>query len=90
MSVGSIPTNHGQTCVFVSAPPEVLRAAMDTGLDSTYVSLLEAGAPELTQALGSAQQIGPLRPFLGAPGFLRRSHGPGWALVGDAEAPVSV
>jgi flavin-dependent dehydrogenase len=28
--------------------------------------------------------VGRLRGFAGAPGHLRQSHGPGWALVGDA------
>ena len=31
-----------------------------------------------------ARRIGRLRGFAGAPGYMRQSHGPGWALVGDA------
>ena len=31
-----------------------------------------------------ARLVGRLRGFAGVPGHLRQSHGPGWALVGDA------
>jgi len=34
--------------------------------------------------LESAELCEPVRAFGGAPGFLRRAAGPGWALVGDA------
>jgi flavin-dependent dehydrogenase len=35
-------------------------------------------------ALRGARPAGDLVGFPGEPGFVRRSHGPGWALVGDA------
>jgi flavin-dependent dehydrogenase len=35
-------------------------------------------------AVEGANLSGRLRAFAGAPGFMRRPFGPGWALVGDA------
>ncbi|MET0741669.1 MAG: NAD(P)/FAD-dependent oxidoreductase [Candidatus Nanopelagicales bacterium] len=82
-AAGVIPTNDGLACVFVGATP------------STVTSLLRAGGPEaavhglsgrftLGERLKGARQVGRLRHVTGTPGHLRRSHGPGWALVGDA------
>jgi 2-polyprenyl-6-methoxyphenol hydroxylase-like FAD-dependent oxidoreductase len=82
--IGTIPTNDGDTCVFVSVPPERLKEESGTGLDALFhqsvLGVDEALAADLTAAASS----GWLRAFAGAPGFLRRSTGPGWALVGDA------
>jgi len=40
---------------------------------------------DVMAALGvGADRTGPLRGFPGEPAVLRRPHGPGWALVGDA------
>lgn len=39
---------------------------------------------EVSPALAGARPEGRLWAFAGRRGFLRRPHGPGWALVGDA------
>ncbi|HEY7010022.1 MAG TPA: NAD(P)/FAD-dependent oxidoreductase [Jatrophihabitantaceae bacterium] len=77
---GVIPTNDGQACVFVSAPP----AVVGRGGLGTLTGLIGASAPDLAARLADALPPRSLRTFTGRPGYLRRSWGPGWALVGDA------
>ena len=83
-SAGAIPTNHGQHCVFVSVPPERFRAEMR----GDFCGGLLRGLAEVDPALAAEVAAGRIvtRPlgFAGEPGFLKQSHGPGWALVGDA------
>jgi menaquinone-9 beta-reductase len=83
VSTGFIPTNGGQACVFVALPADRFARVRQDGLHPVYVESLRAVDPALadlvTRTPGSS-----LRAFAGAPGFLRRSTGPGWALVGDA------
>ena len=82
---GLIPTNDGQTCVFVGTTPERLRSALD-GPDATPRSPSCSAAPRPGCATGSraATRVGRLHGWSGQPGHIRRSDGPGWALVGDA------
>src|SRR5262249_13203863 len=86
---GFIPTNRGEVCVFASASPgrigrggvDVIRSIVGEGAPALADRLHEAAAPETTHL------------WSGHHGFIRRSRGPGWALVGDAgyfEDPVSV
>jgi menaquinone-9 beta-reductase len=85
VGVGAIPTNDGQACVFTAMPQGRFRALRGAGLETVHRALLEEGAPELAEVLRSAGSApGALRAFAGTAGFLRRSVGPGWALVGDA------
>jgi flavin-dependent dehydrogenase len=46
--------------------------------------LLREICPEFAAGLESATRVEPVRGFGGHPGFIKRSTGPGWALVGDA------
>ena len=83
-SVGSIPTNHGETCVFILLPPTRFENDRHNGLEALYHELLSEVSPVLASEVASSEGSGKLRAFAGATGFLRRSAGPGWALVGDA------
>jgi flavin-dependent dehydrogenase len=83
-SAGAIPTNDGQTCVFVAFPSAGLREAVAAGVDAGYHALLAQAAPELAASVTDARPAGRLRGFGGQAGFLRQSWGRGWALVGDA------
>ena len=83
-AVGSIPTNGGDTCVFASLPPTRFERERTDGLDPVYHALLNEVSPALARAVHESELSGKLRAFAGTPGFLRRSAGPGWALVGDA------
>jgi menaquinone-9 beta-reductase len=80
-SAGVIPTTGRQTCVFAAMPPARLKGGDYPAL---YRAVLGECAPDLAARLGEARLEGRLTAFAGRPGFLRSSHGPGWALVGDA------
>jgi len=77
---GVIPTNDGQACVFVSASPR----RMGRGGWQSFHRIVAECWPELADRLNAATPPRTLRTFTGQPGHLRRSWGPGWALVGDA------
>jgi flavin-dependent dehydrogenase len=86
---GFIPTNHGQVCVFAGASP----ARVGDGGVEVIRDIVREGAPELADRLEDAVAPDSTGLWRGHPGFIRRSHGPGWALVGEAgyfEDPVSV
>jgi len=81
---GAIPTNDGQTCVFVGEPAPRLGERLVAGPTRAFADLSASIGPALTDRLAAAQQSGRLRVFRGRPSFLRQSAGRGWALVGDA------
>ncbi len=78
---GVIPTNDGQSCVFVGFP-----AGTGGGPDAAtrFRQGLSEIAPWLAEAVARCDPAGRLRFFGGVRGYLRQAHGPGWALVGDA------
>jgi flavin-dependent dehydrogenase len=87
---GIIPTNDGQACVFAGATPA--RIGGGGGFDTLHEILAEA-APDVASRVAAATAPAGVRNFAGRPGFVRRSWGPGWALVGDAgywKDPLSV
>lgn len=77
---GLIPTNGGRTVVFAGATP----ARIGRGGPGLIAEVVAAGSPELGQQLAQGRAPAATRRWAGLPGFLRRPHGPGWALVGDA------
>lgn len=77
---GVIPTNDGQACVFASGTPERIGRGGVTLVEDIIVE----SAPELAERLHEATPPRGTRTWVGHPGYLRRSYGPGWALVGDA------
>lgn len=83
-SSGEIPTNGGETCVFVSAPSRRFRETLRHDVPGSYERLLAEVAPDLRASLGSAERVSRLHGFAGRVGHLRQGWGPGWALVGDA------
>ena len=54
------------------------------GLEALYDAALRDVSLQLSKTVAASEGPGKLRAFPGATGFLRRSAGPGWALVGDA------
>ena len=83
-AAGLIPTNDGQTCVFVSTTPEAMRAARHLDVERAFAGVLARAAPALLDRVAAAKPAGPIHGWGGTPGYVRRSWGPGWALVGDA------
>jgi flavin-dependent dehydrogenase len=81
---GFLPTNDGLTCVFVGATPARLRALRRAGTEHAFAMLLAETAPRLADRVASAEPAGRMHGWAGIPGFVRRSWGAGWALVGDA------
>lgn len=83
VSAGAIPTNDGLSCVFVGAPPTRLDRLVQARGHGNAVRVI-AGEWALGNRLVGAKLVGRLRYMRGMAGYLRRSSGPGWALVGDA------
>jgi flavin-dependent dehydrogenase len=82
-SIGAIPTNDA-TCVFVAVPGPQFKAQLRGDATAAYHRLLREVWPEFADRLEGATRIEPVHGFGGHPGFIKRSTGPGWALVGDA------
>jgi flavin-dependent dehydrogenase len=83
-AAGVMPTNDGLAAVFVGVPPEHFVTDRVMGLDALFRQLLHELAPPLALVLAGVAPAAGYRSFPGRPGHLRRAHGPGWALVGDA------
>ena len=83
-SVGCIPTNDGETCVFALVSKERFESDRRDGLEALHGDALQHVSSELASSVDAGEQSSQLRAFAGLPGFLRRCVGPGWALVGDA------
>jgi flavin-dependent dehydrogenase len=82
-SAGAVPTNDGLTCLFVGTTAD--RAAGLVGAHGTgYAFDRLAGRSAVAPRLAAAERVGALRYARGVPGYLRRSWGDGWALLGDA------
>jgi flavin-dependent dehydrogenase len=82
LMAGVFPTNGG-ACIYVNCPTG-RAAALRADIDRNYLRFLGEAAPDLHARLAAATRTSPVRGTVGLPGFLRRPHGPGWALVGDA------
>lgn len=83
-AAGFIPTNDGQTGVFVGSTPGRVRALRREGTERAFATLLAGAAPCLTDRVAAATPASRLHGWAATAGFMRRSWGPGWALVGDA------
>ncbi len=89
---GIIPTNNGQSCVFVGATPDRIAAGGKQGIDALHQLLADAD-PDVAARVRAATPPRGVRTFMGRPGVIRRPWGDGWALVGDAGYwmdPISV
>jgi 2-polyprenyl-6-methoxyphenol hydroxylase-like FAD-dependent oxidoreductase len=83
-SVGRIPTNDGQHCVFVSVAPQRYRNEILRDRMAGFHAVLREVSPALAAEVAAAALDDGLLAFAGRRGYLRQAHGPGWALVGDA------
>lgn len=83
-AAGALPTNDGLHCVFAGVRPERYKELFGADPLAGLMRLLAKTDPALAQAFYAAGPQDGIKRFPGAPGHLRQSHGPGWALVGDA------
>lgn len=83
LSAGAIPTNGG-ACVFVTVPAAVFPDLLRRGSEVAFHDVLGRLAPDLDAETRNVRPESPLKGFGGQAGFMRRGHGPGWALTGDA------
>lgn len=84
VAAGAIPTNGSRHCVFAAVPRRDFASTFRGDLEGGFLRKVAANSPALRDRLDKARLIGRLRGFVSSPGYLRQSHGPGWALVGDA------
>jgi 2-polyprenyl-6-methoxyphenol hydroxylase-like FAD-dependent oxidoreductase len=77
---GVIPTNGDTAGVFAAAEPSRVRR----GGQRVFDSILAEAAPAVLRRLSGQRPVAGFRLHRARPGFIRRSWGPGWALVGDA------
>jgi len=80
---GSGPSSHA-ACVFVGLSPADFYGHTSANLDEGFDRALASAAPELWRRVRQSRRLEPYRGFGGHGGFIRKSTGPGWALVGDA------
>jgi 2-polyprenyl-6-methoxyphenol hydroxylase-like FAD-dependent oxidoreductase len=76
------PTNDGLTLVAVQFPVGAARAFRGRAGEGFAESLVDV--PDLARRIGSARRVERFRFAQIADSFIRRSHGAGWALAGDA------
>lgn len=81
---GIIPTNDGLSCVFFAAAPDTFRDHLTQRDEAGLRRAIAARLPRMVSDLSGARLASPLITFRGAHGYVRQSHGSGWALVGDA------
>jgi 2-polyprenyl-6-methoxyphenol hydroxylase-like FAD-dependent oxidoreductase len=82
-AAGLIPTNGAETCVFVATTPDRMRSLRRDGSEAAFATLLGRAGPALVDRVAGAEG-GRIHGWGGLPGYVRRSWGPGWALVGDS------
>ncbi|MFL6204178.1 MAG: NAD(P)/FAD-dependent oxidoreductase [Acidimicrobiales bacterium] len=78
---GAMPTNDGLTLVVVGWPTAEA-AAYKADPEANFLRTLDL-APAFAERVRAAERVERLTAGM-VPNFFRTSHGPGWALVGDA------
>jgi flavin-dependent dehydrogenase len=85
LGLGLMPTNGGLHCAVVSMPRDRFMSDRRTATSPDGLrALLSESAPELAGEFARVRLAERPVGFAGEHGYIRRSHGPGWALVGDA------
>jgi flavin-dependent dehydrogenase len=81
---GLIPTNDGSVLVFVGVPGHAYARRLGGDVETGFWSVLGEVTPHVAERMRTGRRVGRFHRFPGRPGHVRHSHGPGWALVGDA------
>ncbi|SHG97001.1 NAD(P)/FAD-dependent oxidoreductase [Streptoalloteichus hindustanus] len=77
-----VPTNDDCVNVLVGCRSEEF-AEFRADIEGSYLRVLDR-FPDIGRRVRSGRRVGPLRGTRDTRQWLRRTHGPGWALVGDA------
>lgn len=83
-SAGAIPTNKGEHCVFAGVSSARFKQTFGKNAAAGFWQVIANASPDLLRNLELCHLSNPMKGFAGSPSYLRRSHGAGWALVGDA------
>jgi 2-polyprenyl-6-methoxyphenol hydroxylase-like FAD-dependent oxidoreductase len=83
---GVFPTHDGQACVWLCRPTPLLEPVRQAGARraSALLTEMSLAAPTVAERAGAGRVASPVRGAARMPNFVRRSAGPGWALVGDS------
>jgi 2-polyprenyl-6-methoxyphenol hydroxylase-like FAD-dependent oxidoreductase len=81
-SVGAWPTNDGHVLTFVSWP-RARFAEVRSNLEASLLRALDS-AGDLGKRVRSSRRVEHVRATIDTPNRIRRPHGAGWALIGDA------
>jgi flavin-dependent dehydrogenase len=83
---GVFPTHDNEACVWVGTPSADAHAARRRAPSraEAFTDLVTRAAPDLAARLRTGRRTSPVTGMLRAPNLLRRAHGAGWALAGDA------
>jgi len=84
VAVGTIPTNDGNTCLFAGTSGRRFQDEIQGNIAAGFHRIMEECSPSLAEEMQAGGLSERYRAFPGHPGIYRQSHGPGWALVGDA------
>ncbi|HET9235341.1 MAG TPA: NAD(P)/FAD-dependent oxidoreductase [Candidatus Eisenbacteria bacterium] len=84
VTVGAIPTNQGATCLFAGMRGSRFHDEIQADIEAGFHRVMEECSPQLAREMEGGRASERYRAFPGHPGLFRQSHGPGWALVGDA------
>jgi 2-polyprenyl-6-methoxyphenol hydroxylase-like FAD-dependent oxidoreductase len=76
------PTNDGLTCLYVGSPQSRFNQFRED-IDSSFMRALEV-IPDLREEVAAGHREERFRGAGDLANFYRTSHGPGWALAGDA------
>jgi flavin-dependent dehydrogenase len=83
---GVFPTHGGEACVWLCRPTADLGSVRTAGAGrfAAFLKEMELVMPGLGRRVHAGQVTAPVRGVVDLPNHIRRPHGPGWALVGDA------
>jgi flavin-dependent dehydrogenase len=83
---GVFPTHDDEACVWICSPSAAAHDARRRAptRENAFATLLDRTAPELAERLRAGRRTSAVTGMLRTPNIVRRAHGPGWALVGDA------
>jgi 2-polyprenyl-6-methoxyphenol hydroxylase-like FAD-dependent oxidoreductase len=81
-AIGVWPTNDGLTVIYIALPIGEFHEFQSDVAANVSKTLDQAG--DLGERVRAAKQVGRIMGSANLPNWVRKAHGPGWALVGDA------